>query len=484
MKTIILTLLIIAFMPVGSIFSQDDIYGDYLLFSTPKTVSLDLEDAKLVDVLKMFSQQTGLNFISTEAVRDRKLTLYLENVPLKEAMDIVFTANGLTYDYYPESSVFVVKEMGKPKVEIRTKVYTLKHACVSKSRMATGFTAQVQSGGDEEGGITGYEGVETNVIKVVEKVLTEHGTVTEEPRTNSLIISDVPSQFPAIDKVIDELDKPVKKIVIEVEVLDILKESLDELGMMVKKEEITDKGGRFRFMENANAPLSDFFNIMPNINDGIAFGTLDLRDVDIMMSFLKTKQTTRVMARPKLLVLSNQEAIIHVGDEIWSIETERFDDGGSTTELGDRKTQTGVQLKIIPQVDDLTNEVTLTLGVEISDDFNVDTGASFYEKPSTSVTTMTRLNPNETLLVGGLLRNDTGKGEEKIPFLGDIPLLGNLFKSRVSADDKREVLIFIRPHVIQDPSIITRVPRPIDREQKDYSKRKSVSSVLDRFSKN
>ncbi|HIE36506.1 MAG TPA: hypothetical protein EYP89_04645 [Candidatus Omnitrophica bacterium] len=191
-----------------SLYCQDNFYGNYLIAGVKKTVSLDLEEANLVDVLKMLSQQTGLNFISTEAVRDRKLTLYLEDIPLKEAINIIFKANNLTYDYYPEASIFVVKEMGKPSIELKTKVYYLKYARVKSSKIQREINTKIE----EEGGRSG-ETTETEegkgIKEAVKKVLTEYGKVTEDPLTNSLIVVDVPSQFLIIDELIKKLDIPL-----------------------------------------------------------------------------------------------------------------------------------------------------------------------------------------------------------------------------------------------------------------------------------
>ncbi|NQT28710.1 MAG: hypothetical protein HQ570_03845, partial [Candidatus Omnitrophica bacterium] len=116
-------------------FPRDNIYGDYLLDSFDRKVSLDLEGARLVDVLKMLSQQINLNFISTEAVEERILTLYMEDVPLRQAMDVIFKANNLAYDYYLDSNIFIVKELGKPTLELKTKIYQLKYVRLKSSKM-------------------------------------------------------------------------------------------------------------------------------------------------------------------------------------------------------------------------------------------------------------------------------------------------------------------------------------------------------------
>ncbi|MFA7677534.1 MAG: secretin N-terminal domain-containing protein, partial [Candidatus Omnitrophota bacterium] len=230
MKKIIVIILCGIFCFWGVSFSQDNIYGDYFLNAFNKKVSIDLEAAQLVDVLKMLSQQTNLNFVSTEAIKDRKLTLYMEEVPLKEAMDIVFKANNLAYDYYPESKIFVVKEMGKPDIELKTKVYRLKYARVSSSRMQKEITDLIvdenSDSDNEESDTKSTQGIR----KAVEAVLSPVGKVNEDALTNSLIVVDVPSQFPTIDEVIDKLDIAIPRVMIEVEMMDVSKTHLDQIG--------------------------------------------------------------------------------------------------------------------------------------------------------------------------------------------------------------------------------------------------------------
>ena len=138
MRLIVLLFLLFSFIPMvtSSIdLEVDNIYGDYLLSGTKKTVSLDFEGVSLIDALKAFSQQTGLSFVSTEAAGGKSLTFYLENVPLRKAMDIVFEANGLTYDYFPEANIFVVRESGKSAVDLEARVYHLKYLRLKTSRM-------------------------------------------------------------------------------------------------------------------------------------------------------------------------------------------------------------------------------------------------------------------------------------------------------------------------------------------------------------
>ena len=97
---------------------------------SPPEISMDFKDANLKDVLKLFSIQSGMNFIASGAVQERKITLYLDKVPVEQAMDKLFKANNLSYDYYRDSNIFIVKEWGRLQVETETRIFYLKHAMV------------------------------------------------------------------------------------------------------------------------------------------------------------------------------------------------------------------------------------------------------------------------------------------------------------------------------------------------------------------
>jgi len=482
MKKIIIMFFLIIGIFVGAATAKDNIYGNYLLMDSENPVSLDLEGANLVDVLKMFSQQTGLNFVSTEAVKDRQLTLYMDKVPLQEAMDTIFSANNLAYDYFPESNIFIVKEMGKPTIELLTKVYNLKYGSVSDSRIALGFSAEVDSGDGKEGaGVVTADGIGTSIKEVIEKIISENGSVAEEPRINALIVTDVPSQFPVIDKVVDDLDRSALKVLVEVEVLDIAKGDLKEFGMLANYQGHTGNKKHFSFMDQQTTPLNNFFSITTKALNGGSVGTLALNEFNMMMMFLEQKSSTRLLAQPKLLVLSHQEALIHVGNEIWSKDTEHFEGGDSSTAIGDKKTQTGVQLQIIPQVNsESEGDITLVVSVEISDNFS-DSGDDFYTKPTRSVNTVARLTEGETLLVGGLIRKDNDIGREKIPFLGDIPFFGAFFRSKSDDQEERELIVFITPKIIEDRPYLVKKSQNFNLGRVDSSHRQSVKFALDRF---
>lgn len=471
-------------------FSQgsDNIYGEYLLTSVDKKISLELEKANLLDVLKMFSQYTGLNFVSTETVKERTLTLYMEKVPLREAMNIIFKANNLTYDYYPEANIFVVKEMGKPSIELDTKVYRLKYARVTGSK----FQAEVES-------ITG--GSSSVVVKeAVERNLSEFGKIIEDPVTNSLIVTDVPVQFPVIDKIISALDIPTPKVLIEVEMLDVNKTVIDELGVTF--------GGATGGFQMDFEPFSTRSGTTTTANTyTFSSSPCPWREswytltYNPLLKAILRDTTTKILARPKILTLSGETAEIGITtDEVVSTIVNKAETTGETVTVTPERAETGISLRVTPLVNTGTDEITIVLQPTVRDtsasEFGDTEGNEFINVEETTSKSVLRLKDNQTLLIGGLIKEKSTYTEEKTPLLWKIPFLGNLFQGKNKNDQSRELLIFLTPHIVQDTEYAESVRKDLKleavslaakkgvpfREQEVSVKKDSVKYTLDKLS--
>ena len=503
MKKIILMILSLLLIPLSVSFSQDGIYGDYLISGTQKLISLDLEGAKLIDTLKMLSQQTGLNFVSTEAIKERTLTLYLEKVPLKEALDIIFKANNLTYDYYPDANMFVVKEMGKPTIELKAKVYHLKYVRIKSSRLDTEILDLMEPGSSS--GLNNSSGTSSSssstssssssssstandvgIKFAVQKILTEFGKISEDPITNSLIVVDVPSQFEVIDEVISKLDIASPKVMIEVEMLDVTKGLIDKIGF-----KYGDNNYSNNFSATYNGPTKSVaFPMQPYGNvtapRSFTFGTFDVGTFNMLIQALSTDTTTKILARPKILTLSNETAEINLTtNEAIGINTTTTETGVQTSST--ERTETGTKLRVTPQVNKDTGEITLFLEVFTKDatdselTLTGDVQGSIKNPEERGTKSVLRLNNGETLLMGGLIRNKSIKTTTKVPVLGDIPWVGKLFSFKDDDRSERELLVFLTPKIIEDTPRLAKSANIPYREQ-DSARKELMSVAMDRFS--
>ena len=497
-KIFLLILLAMPFLMIAAL-AQDNLYGDYLLTSFNKKVSLDLEDAKLVDVLKMLSQQTNLNFISTEAIKDRKLTLYMDQVPLKEAMDIIFKANNLAYDYFPDSSIFIVKEMGKPTMELVTKVYQLKYVRVLSTRLQKEIENTIEA--QNQGGGTGSSRTDTKktgIKQAVEGVLTAAGKVTEDPITNSLVVVDVPAQFPVIDEVIAKLDVPIPRVMIEVEMLDVSKSHLDQMGFYYANGLYGAVAGAAR---STSFPFtSQIWRTNPTGQNprtsgaGIAapvLGIIDLTNFTAVMQFLAEDTSTKFLARPKIMTVSNETAEINLTVNEAIGLTTTTSEGGNITQNIERE-ETGTKLRVTPQVNPNTQEITLFVEVFNRESVNSGlktsslTAGEIKNVEERGTKNMMRLKNGETLYIGGLIRKKEKEIITKIPLLADIPIVGRLFrfKDKPGEDNvDRELLVFLTPRLMEDRPGFNNGPKILSREQYDASRKDAITVALDTFKK-
>jgi type IV pilus assembly protein PilQ len=440
---------------------------DYSSMIDPKiTISMDFQDAGLKDVVKVLSIQSGLNFIASESVQDRTITLYLDQVPIKEAMDKIFAANNLTYDLDAAAKIFIVKDWGKPEIEKVTKIFYLKHSTVStsslKSEMSSSLGSDSSSSGSDSGDDDGKWAAEgrAGITEAVKNNLSEHGMVIEDYRTNSLIITDIPSRMPVIEKIIASLDIPIPQIMLEVEMLDVSKNTADQLG--------------FDFSNN---PFTFVYNTAKGQKGKVFFGDMALRGASIpgaagavilgqtyaeTLDFMRTRTDTKFLARPRLLTLNNETAEIKIAtNESIGVSTTTEASSG-TTSASPERSETGVLLRITPQVNMDTGEITMFIYPEVSEATSgnaITSGGTtfqFRDPEVRSTKSMVRVNDNQTVLIGGLIRNEFNEIVKKVPILGDIPIIGMLFRHKggtatnPSKDKQRELIVFITPHIIKD----------------------------------
>ena len=501
----------------ASAYYSDEFLGDYLLTNYKKKISMDLQGASLMDVLKVLSQQTGMSFVSAEGVQDRQLTLYLDKVPLKDAMDTIFVANNLEYQFYPESNIFIVKESVKPEVDLETRVFKLLYAAVPSSQFSTQSAsgASLSSGGGSSGGApaapgapatSGSSGGSGGIMSAIQNLLTEYGSVSEDPRTNSLIVQELSSNMGRIERVIKMLDVPVPKVMIEVEVVDVAKTMADKIGtnwaegfkLGVDATKLASREMTFPFDTNAGHKL-EFFRNPDGTKTAVTNGTLGFTGAKAVMQFLNTDTTTKYLARPKILTLSGQPATINlISNEAVTATQNSASDGGTTTISWDvEREEVGTKLIVTPMVCSETGEITMVVEPEVSNailDGDIPTSETSIIKKVQKRTSRTvlRMKDNETLMIGGLLKKDETVTETSVPILGKIPLLGRLFHSTDKTVSDRELLVFITPRISFDNKInapigaaMASAPsyQPIQREQTTVGRTDSVKNALARFEK-
>ena len=456
----------------------------------PVRISMDFKDADLKNVLKSFSQQAGLNVIASDDVATRTITMFLEDVTVMDALDRILEAGNLTYERPAGSQIYVVKP--KPKaapepVPTITKVYRLKFARVSTSRLAKAAeelassptqVATLQGGSTGTSGTSGGStststsqttgttaGEEIGVDKVVGQLLTENGKVTVDERTNSLVVTDIPSNFLRIESVLKALDIRTAQVLIEVEVLETTLAKAKDLGV---KWGSGTAGTVFQLtpaQHKTNFPFGDWFGrhgwrSISDADTGLTtshLGTVDASQAVAILQALEKDTDTKILARPKILTLDNERAVIQLStQEAVGFKSTVSGSSGTTTAEPERVT-TGTILVVTPQVNEhgyitmmVEPSVTKTSTSIITPPSSA--GSAVKDPKTRSARALVRMRQGETLVMGGLIDRTEEDIHSKVPVLGDVPILGAAFRHNDVSNSASELVVFVTPKILEEPS--------------------------------
>jgi type IV pilus assembly protein PilQ len=454
---------------------------------TQPSISMDFQDASLKDILKILSIQSNLNFIASEAVQDRKITLYLDKVPLQKAMDELFKANNLSYELDRDANIFIVNDWGKPEIETITRVYYLKYRSVPSAKLEKEKTSLFSTTG-------------TDIVTSLKQVLSNNGKIAEDSSTNSLIITDIPIRFPKIESVIASLDVPQFQVMLDVEILDVKKDIVDKIGFEFGQTPLTVviTGAT----KNLGFPFSSWHKTFATTSSvGSAAINTGSSTYQVSLDFLRTHTDTKYLARPRLLTLNNETAEISITKDevVGKKETTLTPTTGTTTttveyirstDLALTKEGTGIFLRVTPQINPKTDEITMAINPKSSITTTSTLFSTQADAEVRSTKSIVKVKNGETVILGGLIHTDKSVAIKKLPILGDIPFIGFLFRHKNQTKDiERELLVFITPHIIRDRDTRLAQTKKVtlpEREQNTatgFSREAEISTILDRFEK-
>lgn len=449
-------------------------------FEENKRISMSFDGALLKDVLKILSQQSGLNFVASQDVENKKLTVYLEDVPVRDALESIINANSLRYERKKGSDIIVVYPLIQATAGgLQTRVFRLKYTKISISPLDIGGRgaildltreeiSAVKAGAGAAGGgaakekSTGKEGAlmaERGIDKIVASLLSEKGKVAVDTNTNSLIVTDTPESIQLIERILKEIDVPAQQVMLEAYLVEVRKSWVDDLGV--------DWGGTDgalgRLTGGSRTTGFPFTESIFNNSGGVkattqgtstlTLGTISAADFTATLRLISSQTDSKILARPRVLTLNNEAASIRLVTNTTIAQPTVTVDTGSvatTSEGGAERAETGIVLKMTPLINEQDGFVTLFLEPSIT---TAATSAFFSDilDPTTrSVKTTTRVRNHETLVLGGLIDYDKTTTNQKIPVLGSIPVLGKAFSYKHRADADRELLIFITPHILEN----------------------------------
>lgn len=397
-------------------------------------ISLDLKDANMGYVLKFLAEMSEFNIVASEEVTKGKVTMYLMDVPFMTALDMILKTQGLWYKI--EENIIRVMTLDEfmasleAKAEL-TRVFRLQYA--DAETLANTLNDLLGAVKRKEVTKVRYD----YEVKRAELEFIGETRVIPDVRSNSLIVTtDRPQNFVLLEKLIKNLDNPVPQVLIEAMIMDITLTDEDKFGVWWRWWDATSE---VRFDDGA-------------VGEGLTYTSLgefkayiSREHIQTLVQAISIRNKVNVLSSPTILTLDNQEAEIFVGYE-WPFLTERKWEEDRWVETYEYR-DVGIRLTVTPQIN-IEKAVNMTVKQEVMKYAGRDplSDLPYFIKREAAASLLAE--DGQTIVIGGIIREESTDEIKKVPFLGDIPILGYLFKRSNLETLKTELMIFISPHVI------------------------------------
>ena len=464
---------------------------------------LDFNGATLINVLNVLSNLSGINFIAGIEVADRKVSMTLDNVGLEDVLQSLAYGCNVSYDFIPGRNIYLfrAKSDAPNKPTLLTRVFKLYFIRATPVLEIEDTGSSGSSGGGSSSGGGGSSGGTSSglktlgapkatseagpVVKAVEKILSDRGKVSVDDRSNSLIVTDSEDRLKMIESAIAELDRPLDQVLINVLLVETFEDLDRGLGI-----EWGDSNGVFGVLTGAvqntdwpffNGSVSDggnsfwkttsemFTNTAKQFNPahdsaGGVYktpGTRDFSSFTVKVRALEDASKLKILAKPKILCLDNQPALIKIStDQAIGATTTTQGGGAGTSTAAIERYEVGTILRVTPLIN-TGGRITLTVEpsfatVEPSAIAVNGVGGGATGDPTTrTARTTLMVNDGQTIALGGMLFSSQSNDNRKVPFFGNIPVVGKaFFTSNTKSIKDRELILFVTPYIITDPTML------------------------------
>ena len=442
---------------------------------TGKKISLDFQDIEVRRVLQLLADFTDINMVAADSVQGN-ITLRLKEVPWDQALDIVLKTknldkrrNGNVIWIAPVAELIKAEEEEAKALKQSVALAPIQTEYMQLSYAKAADIEKLITQNKSASGSGSSNGTSNNDDR--ESLLSSRGSISIDARTNTIIVNDTQPFIDKIRNMVDLLDVQVKQVMVEARIVRATTDFTKEMGVKwgILSQGITNNnhllvGGSDTTLWDLRDPqesdLGGFtYDIQrpDNLNvdlgvtsegaSRIAFGLISLSDfmLDLELSALQADGYGEVISTPKVLTADKQKATVASGSQI---PYQSSEGGGanavSTTEFIDATLSLDVTPSITPD-----GKVQMELNITSDSPGNpTPTGQLTINK--NQINTNVLVDNGETVVLGGIFEQETRNAQTKVPFLGDLPYLGRLFRKDVKSDNKRELLIFVTPRIVND----------------------------------
>ena len=417
-----------------------------------RPISLNFQNVEITTLLQVFAEFTGLNLVATDSVKGQ-VTVRLTDVPWPQALQIVLQSKGLASRL--DGRVLWVAPQGewaqreKMQLEAQAALESVSPVQTMSMRLqyarATDVAQRLQGAGSGGGG----------------RWLSSRGSVLAEPRTNQLFVSDLPQRLLEVQKLLGQLDIPVRQVLIEARIVEADDQFGQSLGVRLGAGFAVPLRGNQRANTlalgagNAETGAGGVTGNQVKLPAGSAGQTLNTpasfavslfnaaadRFINVEISALEADGRGKVVSRPRVVTADQTKALIEQGTEL----PYQTASASGATSITFRKAN--LKLEVTPQI---TPDGSVVLEVDVNRDSVGQITPAGFAINTKHVKTQVRVEDGGTVVLGGIYEETDRNNEAKVPGLGDVPGLGWLFKNRDQAQRKSELLIFLTPRVMAD----------------------------------
>lgn len=431
---------------------------------TGDRLSLNFQDIEVRSVLQLLADFTEVNMVTSDTVKGN-ITLRLKNVPWDQALDIILQTKGL--DKRQSGNVMQIAPReeiaAREKLDLEAKRQVEELAPLRSEFITINYAKA--------------EAIAKLLKSQENKLLSERGQVTVDDRTNTLLVRDTAATLADVRKIVERLDRPVRQVLIESRIVIANNDFSRDLGARFGVTGVKENGsqgiiGTSASLEgnsgmvnsaigNIQATGQPFPTALPALADrlnsdfgviGPSFALSILRPeilLDLELSALQQEGRGEVLSNPKVITSDQNKATIKQGQEIPYQEASAS--GATTTAFKEAL----LKMEVTPQITPDDQVIMTILVSKDNPDFSRTVGNGAPPIDKREVQTVVLVENGQTVVLGGVYEQTKTDSTGKVPGLGDVPLLGNLFKTNSTSDSKQELLIFVTPRIIKD-SIATR----------------------------
>ena len=438
---------------------------------TGEKISMTFQSIEIKAALQLIADFQDFNLVTSDTVTG-SIALRLNNVPWDQALDVVLTSKGL--DSRLEGNVLIVKpaaelaEQERQELETKRQLQELAPLRTENIRVSYANAKAIYDLFEDLKDAANGSGL-----------LSERGRVIVDERTNTIILTDTDEKIAQFRDIIDQLDVPIRQVLIEARIIIANTDFREELGVRWAADaaQISDNGRR-KF--EATGTLEGLVNadgcgpeclFVDGDGDGITDDERNLLNSTVVdlgvassvgnfawnvitdsfllgleLSALEDVGQAEILSQPKVITGDKQPAFIKQGREIPYQEATAS--GATSTSFKEAV----LNLEVTPQITP-DNQIIMDLIINQDSVGDVDSASDIPILDITRLETQVLVGNGDTVVLGGIYQNETVNGTTKVPFLGDIPYVGRLFRNDIQRESKRELLIFITPRILADTNI-------------------------------